>query len=101
MAEQYDLDIDIESLTVGEMEDIEAEAGLSYSAILRKMGEEDAPKGRILRAFAYVLRRRVDPEFTREQARELRFMSVRLTWGAAEPDPTEPPSSTPIERGAA
>jgi hypothetical protein len=63
------LNVDLDHLTVGEIEDIEELSGLSIDAF----GKDGVPKGKAMRALGFVIRRREDPEFTWEQARDLKI----------------------------
>lgn len=60
--------VDLNSLTVGEIELAEELSGqpITYSL------DPDKPKGRIMRAIGCAVRRRSDPEFTWEQAAGLK-----------------------------
>lgn len=59
--------MDIKSLTMGEIAKIEELSGQPISAL----GLEDAPKGKLMAAFALVVKRRTDPKFTLEMANNL------------------------------
>lgn len=63
------LNVDLDHLTVGEIEDIEELSGLSIDAF----GKEGVPKGKVMRALGFVIRRRADPDFTWEQSRDLKI----------------------------
>lgn len=63
-----ELSVDLEHLTVGEIEEIEELTGLAIDAL----ADPKAPKGRVMRALGYVVKRRADPEFTWEQAGALK-----------------------------
>jgi hypothetical protein len=60
--------VDMISLTVGEIEEIERLSDLPITHAL----DPDKPKGRIMRAVGCVVRKRTDPGFTWEQAADLR-----------------------------
>lgn len=72
-----DLVIDLQSLKVREIEEIEDLTGTTIDVAFGA----GSPRGKALRALAFVIKKREDPEFTWEDAGEL---TVRL--GA--PDPT-------------
>lgn len=74
------LEIDLEDLTVGEIEIIEDVIG----GPIDRAFLEGAPKGKALRALGYVVRRRTNPEFTLEDAGNLK---IRLA-ETPEADPT-------------
>ncbi len=72
------LNIDLDHLTVGEIEEIEELTGQPIEAI----GDRDRPKGKLLRAIGFVARKRVEPSFTWEDAANLK---VKLSEGEAPP----------------
>lgn len=72
------LNIDLNHLTVAEIEEIEERTGLPFD----QFGESGKPKGKLLRGIAFVLRRREDPSFTWEEAGNLKVVL------GAEPVPT-------------
>lgn len=63
------LEVDLAELTVGEIETIEE----VIDGPIDKAFADDKPKGRALRALGYVLKRRDNPEFTLEDAGDLRI----------------------------
>lgn len=83
MAAPDELVIDLDYLTGNEIIQIEDLADMPFDA----MGEPGNKKGRMLVAIATVVKRREDPDFTFEQAGDLR---IRLS---DEPDPTGPDGS--------
>jgi hypothetical protein len=72
--------VDLNDLTIAEVCEIEDRTGLPLDA----MGQADKPKGRMLQALAYIVKRREDPAFTWEMAGEL-----KITTTAEKADPTE------------
>jgi len=84
MASELDgiFELDINSLTIGEIEQIEELGGVAIDAMFSAEGK----KGKALRAIAYIVKRREDPEFSWEDAGNLR---ISLTEDAEE-DPTLP-----------
>lgn len=72
-----ELSIELDSLTVGEIEEIEEITGCPID----KVFDADRPRGKALRAIGFVVKRRDNPAFTLEDAGNL---VVRL----GEPDPT-------------
>jgi hypothetical protein len=70
--------IDINSLTIAEVVEIEDRTGMPLDAL----GQSDKPKGRMLQALAYITKRREDPEFTWEMAGAL-----KISTDATPPDP--------------
>ena len=70
MADAAELfNIDINSLTIAEVVEIEDRTGMPMDAL----GQSDKPKGRMLQALAYITKRREDPEFTWEMAGALKI----------------------------
>lgn len=61
------LSIDLDHLTVGEIEEIEELTGQGLDAF-----GAPGPKGKMLRAIAFVTRKRSNPDFTWEEAGKLR-----------------------------
>jgi hypothetical protein len=71
--------IDISDLTIAEVVEIEDRTGLPLDAL----GDADKPKGRMLQALAYIVKKRENPDFTWEQAGELKINTT------SEPVPLE------------
>ena len=63
------MSIDLDSLTIGEVIEIEEITGLAMDA----MQDSSSPKGKMLQALAYISRRRTDPDFTLEDALNLKL----------------------------
>lgn len=74
------LTVDLDSLKIREIEEIEEIVGESIETAFA----DGKPRGKALRALGYVVRRRTQPDFTLEQAGEL---VIRLD-AATEADPT-------------
>ena len=74
------LDVDISDLTFAEVVEIEERTGMPLDAL----GQDDKPKGKMLHALAYVVRRRENPDFTWEEAGAL-----KITTSSEKVDPTE------------
>ena len=72
--------IDVSDLTIAEVVEIEDRTGLPLDAL----GQADKPKGKMLQALAYIVKRRADPTYTWEQAGELRVSAAQ-----SKPDPTD------------
>ena len=72
--------IDINDLTIAEVVLIEEMTGLPLDAL----GQPDVPKGKMMQALAFISKKRVDPDFTWEQAGELRISAV-----SEKVDPTD------------
>jgi hypothetical protein len=77
-------EVNLQTLKVREIEEIEEIIGCGFDVAFAP----GAPKGKVMRALAWVTRKRTDPEFTLEQAGE---MVIKLA--EAEPDPTTAPAS--------
>ena len=63
------LDFNLNDLTIGEIVSIEELTGLPFDA----MTDPDKPKGKLLQAIAYISKRRDNPEFTFEDAGNLKL----------------------------
>ena len=74
--------IDINSLTIAEVVEIEDRTGMPLDAL----GQADMPKGRMLQALAYITKRREDPEFTWEMAGELKITTDSEPVGPTDGD---------------
>ena len=72
--------IDINDLTIAEVVLIEEMTGLPLDAL----GQADVPKGKMMQALAFISKRREDPDFTWEEAGELRISAV-----SEKVDPTD------------
>lgn len=80
MSEQpLELNIDLDSITIAEIEEIEEAAGAPFDQVF----QSDKPKGKMLRAMAYVIMRRDNPDLTWEEAGKV---VIRL--GGEEDDPS-------------
>ena len=64
--------IDINDLTIGEVVLIEEMTGLPLDAL----GQPDVPKGKMMQALAFISKKREDPDFTWEQAGDLKINAV-------------------------
>lgn len=72
------MDIDLNSLTLGEVEELEELCGRSIDTLL------DGSKGRVMRALYWVVARRSDPSLTWEATANLSLVDV-----SAVLDPTK------------
>ena len=78
----FTLDLnELNELTIGEIEEIEERTGVALDRFMAG----DVPKGKMLRALAYVTRRRTYSEFTWEDAGNLK---VRFDDAPTPVDPT-------------
>ena len=76
-------EIDPNTLTLGELEEIEEISGRPGGAELGR----GTPSMRTLLAIVYVMKRRSDPNFTLDDARAMQISTVKLE---ARQDPKEP-----------
>jgi hypothetical protein len=72
--------MDIKSLTMGEIAKIEELSGLPIAAL----GDEESPKGKLMAAFALVVKRRTDPKFTLEMANQMTMDEITALIGVDE-----------------
>lgn len=72
----FDFEIDLQHLTISELEEIEEKSGLPIDVL----ADPKRPKAKMMRAVAYVLRRRDNPAFTWEDAG-----SLRISFGESPP----------------
>lgn len=105
MAEAKPLRFSVDSLTVGDLEDIEELTGMGFDEIMElltsgKVGQN----GRIgiplkvLKALVLVVYRADNPNFTMEDARRVKVSELDVV--LAEPDPTEPAAGGPSSSSA-
>lgn len=79
--------VDPNSLTLGEIEDVEEYAGKPAAELFGDGGMT----AKAMTAFVWIVKRRDDPTFTVEQARAMPMGQVNIA--SAEPDPTDAASS--------
>lgn len=91
------LRIDIESMTLGEIEELEEIAGVSFTNLAGQLASGDVPM-RFVTAIAYLVRRRQEPGYTLDDARRLQLTDLEDIFGgrveAGAADPTPPPSGS-------
>jgi hypothetical protein len=75
---------DFESLTLNEVEQIELITGVSIDQIL----DAGNPKGKAMKAIIFIMKKRLDPNFTIEQAGNLSMTEANALF-AGEDDPKE------------
>ena len=81
MTEQLDvLTLDISDLTISEIVEIEELTGMP----LDSLGQPDKPKGKMLQAMAYISKKRDNPDFTFEDAG-----NIKITTTETKPDPLD------------
>ena len=89
--------IDVTRLTLGEIERIESLSGQSISVL----GEDDTPKGKMMAALAFVMKRRQDmaegrpPTFTWNEALDLTMDEANAILGIETDDEEEAPEPEP------
>jgi len=87
---------DATKLTLGEIEKVEDISRLSIDQI----GEDGVPKARMLAALVYVVKRREDPTFQFDQAREFtQDEALQLIGGDDEGDAETPADPTASANG--
>ncbi len=74
--------MDIQKLTLGEIARIESIA----EAPLANLADDNAPKGALLSALAFVMKRREDPKFTLDQAKELTMLDIEALLADGDSD---------------
>lgn len=74
--------MDIQKLTLGEIARIESIA----EAPLANLADDNAPKGALLSALAFVMKRREDPKFTLDQAKELTMADIEALLADGDSD---------------
>jgi hypothetical protein len=75
---------DFESLTLNEVEQIELITGNSIDQIL----DAGQAKGKAMKAIIFIMKKRIDPEFTLEQAGNISMTEANSLF-AADSDPKE------------
>ena len=71
--ENMTIDLNPDELTVGEIEDVEE---LCPGRSITDFGSDGIPQGRLMRAMLFVVVRRTQPDFTFEQARDLKLGEI-------------------------
>lgn len=65
---------DLDDIRVREIEEIEELTGQSFDEWAGQFTDASKPRGKALRLFAYIIKKRDNPDFTMEQAGELRIV---------------------------
>ena len=82
-----ELNLNIDTLTLADVADLEEVTGRPVDAIFGDQAGE--PKGRILQALVWVIKRQEDPSFTFEDAGRIRFSELKTgTEDEGDEDPT-------------
>ncbi len=72
--------LDINDLTIAEVVEVEERTGLPLDAL----GQADKPKGKMLQALAFIVKKREDPDYTWEMAGALKISAA-----SEKVDPTD------------
>lgn len=64
--------MDIKNLTMGEIAKVEELSGQPLAAL----ADDDKPKGKLMAALAFVIKRREDPKFTLESANNMTMAEI-------------------------
>lgn len=89
------LRLSVDDITVGDMEDIEDISGQTFAEIVDALQKPTTGAGvvnvpiKVLKAIVYIAYRRDNPDFTLDDARNIKVSELELVM--AEADPTEPP----------
>ena len=73
--------MNVEDLTLGEVEEIEGYAGVP----LASLADNTTPSGKLMVAVAWVLKRKENPSFTLQQAKMLTSKELNDLLGAEDP----------------
>ncbi len=100
MPDAKPLRFSVDSLTVGDLEDIEEITGIGIDDVMAALttgkvganGTIGVPI-KVLKALVFVVYRASDPAFTLDDARKVRVTELEVV--LAEPDPTEPADAEP------
>lgn len=105
MPEAKPLRFSVDSLTVGDLEDIEEMSGMSFDDIMGHLTSGKVGAGgkvgvpiKVLKALVFVVYRAADPAFTVEDARKVRVSELEVV--LSEPDPTGPADAEQSSRSA-
>lgn len=70
------LTIDFDSLTLDEIELLEEMTGVSIDAIGKRLGGDDQPKAKVMKALAFVASRRENPDVTIEEIGQIKLTDL-------------------------
>jgi len=62
----------LNTLTVGDIAEVEDKSGQPFAAL----GDSSAPKGKLMQAIAFVIKRKEDPKFTYEMAGKMNMEEI-------------------------
>ena len=95
MADAKPLRFSVDSLTVGDLEDIEEITGMAFDEIMAMLTSGQVGEGgkiglplKVIKALVLVIYRASNPAFTIEDARKVKVSELEVV--LSEPDPTEP-----------
>jgi hypothetical protein len=71
------LELDVQKFTLAELEDLEEATGMTFTALGEQLASGDYSI-KLLRAVVWILRRRTEPGFTIEQAREVELRDIHF-----------------------
>jgi hypothetical protein len=71
----------IEDLTLGDIEEVEQYAGIP----LASLGDEKAPKGKLMIGLAFVIKRRENPKFTLADAKAMSMKEINSLLSLEDP----------------
>ena len=75
-----DITLDVQELTIGDIEDLEELCGVAFEKIDWKN-----PGGKLMKAIVFIAGRRENPDFTIEDARNVKLGEIKVN----EENPTE------------
>ena len=92
MADAKPLRFSVESITVGDMEDVEEITGLPFGKVVELLGSAEsggtmAIPIKVLKALIFIIYRHDNPDFTLADARKVKVTELELV--LEEPRPTE------------
>ena len=91
--------IDLDGMTLGEIEDVEDLTGMSLGAIGVALSE--SPSVKVMRALVYVILRRSNPELTFEETRDIELGALQAAMtGGGSGDAVDPTPSSSGEAAA-
>ena len=70
------LSLDFDSLTLDEIELLEDISGISIDAIGKRLGGDDQPKAKVMKALAFVASRRENPDVTIEEIGQIKLTDL-------------------------
>jgi len=77
--------LDIDSLTLGEIEQIEDETGLLIEELMQSAQGKTRPSTKVLRCLIWAAVHRSDPSFTMDRAREMTLDEMNAVVDASDP----------------